>query len=112
MGRFAQIRVLVLAALSLCVAMPVHAQERSGQESEYRRLVQEGFALHQQARYTEAIPLFERARRLEPDDYFANILLGIDTLKTGRPEAAVAYLRTAARVNPQEEMPEEFLGEA
>lgn len=112
MGGFAQLRAMVLAALCLCAAMPVAMRGQANTESEYRRLIQEGFALHQQAKYAEAIPLFEQARRLEPDDYFANILLGIDTLKTGRPEAAVVYLKAAARANPQEEMPEEFLGEA
>jgi hypothetical protein len=39
---------------------------------------QQGFDLHRQARFAEAIPVLERARRLEPNDYFVNLLLGID----------------------------------
>ncbi len=101
-----------VSAMCLCVVFAFSAQGQATHESEYRQLVQEGFALHQQAKYSEAIPLFEKARRLEPDDYFANILLGIDLVKTGEAAEAVRYLKAAARANPKEEMPEEFLGEA
>jgi tetratricopeptide (TPR) repeat protein len=107
-----QISRCVFLALCLCVPLAHSAQGQTAHENEYRHLVQEGFALHQQAKYTEAIPLFEKARVLEPDDYFANILLGIDLVKTGEAAQAVPYLKAAARANPKEEMPEEFLGEA
>jgi Flp pilus assembly protein TadD len=45
---------------------------------EFRSLLKQGFDLHRQARFAEAIPVLERARRLEPNDYFVNLLLGID----------------------------------
>lgn len=84
-----------------------------GQDSgDFRALLEQGFALHQQAKYVEAIPLLEKARRLEPNDYFANLLLGIDLLRTDRAAAAAGFLETAARVNPEEDTPEEYIGEA
>lgn len=78
----------------------------------FEALLKKGFALHQEARFTEAIPLLERARELQPSDYFANLLLGIDRLRTGDAKAAVTRLQAAARANPQEALPQEYLGEA
>jgi predicted Zn-dependent protease len=78
----------------------------------FRELLQQGFALHQQARFVEAIPLLEKARRMEPGDYFANLLLGIDLLRTDKTTEAISFLQTAARVNLGEDTPEEYLGEA
>lgn len=75
-------------------------------------LLKQGFELHQQARFAEAIPLLEQARRLQPQDYFANLLLGIDLLRTGKPAQAVPRLELAAHVKPDEEFPEDYLGEA
>lgn len=75
-------------------------------------LLKQGFELHQQARFAEAIPLLQQARRLQPQDYFANLLLGIDLLRTGKPAEAVPRLELAARVKPDEEFPEDYLGEA
>jgi len=75
-------------------------------------LLQQGFQLHQQARFAEAIPVLERAHRLEPGDYFVNLLLGIDLLRTGKAAEAVPRLQIAARVRPDEEFPEDYLGEA
>jgi len=75
-------------------------------------LMKQGFALHQQARFAEAIPILDRARRLEPEDYFANLLLGIDLLRSGRVAESVPRLEMAARIKPNEEFPEEYLGEA
>src|SRR6202011_711741 len=58
------------------------------------------------------IPVLERARKLQPSDYFANLLLGIDLLRTGKESEAVPRLEFAARVKPGEEIPEDYLGEA
>lgn len=88
------------------------AVERSADDAEFQSLLKRGFELHQQARFTEAIPLLEHARRLEPEDYFANLLLGIDLLRTGNATEALPRLELAARVRPGEDTPEEYLGEA
>jgi len=78
----------------------------------FKSLLQQGFSLHQQARFAEAIPILEQARQLEPNEYFANLLLGIDLLRTGKAADAVPRLKLAARVKPGEEFPEDYLGEA
>lgn len=75
-------------------------------------MLQQGFDLHRQARFGEAIPVLERARQIHPDDYFANLLLGIDLLRTGKPAEAVPRLKVAARTRSAEEIPEDYLGEA
>jgi predicted Zn-dependent protease len=85
---------------------------QSSDEDEFSGLLKEGFQLHQQARFAEAIPVLEHARRLEPGDYFVNLLLGIDLLRTGKPSEAVPRLQLAARAKPGEEFPEDYLGEA
>lgn len=85
---------------------------RNANDAEFQSLLKRGFDLHQQARFTEAIPLLVHARRLEPDDYFANLLLGIDLLRTGKATEALPRLELAARVRPDEDTPEEYLGEA
>jgi predicted Zn-dependent protease len=92
------------------ISIPVVAQ--TADEDAFQTLLKQGFALHEQARFTEAIPLLERARRREPDDYFANLLLGIDLLRTGRTAEAVPRLQLASRAKPDEEIPEDYLGEA
>jgi predicted Zn-dependent protease len=81
-------------------------------EAEFQTLLKQGFDLHRQARFTEAIPMLERARRLEPQDYFANLLLGIDLLRIGKASEAVPHLKLAASARPQEEPPEDYIGEA
>jgi len=89
-----------------------YAQTSAGNAGAFEALLKEGFALHQAARYAEAIPVLERARRMEPQDYFANLLLGIDLLRSGKAADAVLRLRVAARVKPGEEFPVDYLGEA
>ena len=56
--------------------------------------------------------MLKRARKLEPTDSFANMLLGIDLLTTGKESDAVPRLQLAARRKPGEEIPEDCLGEA
>ncbi len=79
---------------------------------QFQSLLQQGFELHKQARFVEAIPMLERARSLQPGDYFVNLLLGIDLLRTGKAAKAVPYLNLAAHARPAEEVPEDYLGEA
>jgi Flp pilus assembly protein TadD len=88
------------------------AGAQAPRKDDFRLLLEQGFALHQQARFVEAIPLLEKAQHLVPDDYFANLLLGIDLLRTDKTAEAIKFLQTAARINPDEDTPEEYLGEA
>lgn len=91
--------------------LSITANAQSTTDGTFQALLKQGFALHQRAQFVEAIPVLERARRLEPEDYFANLLLGIDLLRTGKPSEALPRLEFAARKNPGEEIPEEYLGE-
>ena len=97
-------------ALATCVGLSTAAQAQN--DTTFEVLLKQGFQLHQQARFSEAIPVLEQARKLEPGDYFANLLLGIDLLRTGKASEAVPRLQLAARTRTSEEFPEEYLGEA
>ena len=101
-----------MAIAANCVMLALSGAAQTPPKDEFRGLLQQGFALHQQARFVEAIPLLEKARHMEPDDYFANLLLGIDLLRTDKTKEAIGFLQTAARVNADEDTPEEYLGEA
>lgn len=85
---------------------------QSSSSNNFEALLKQGFELHQQARFVEAIPILERADRLQPRDYFVNLLLGIDKLRTGDAEQALPHLKMAAHIRPGEAIPEEYLGEA
>ena len=104
----------VIALAGVCAGTVAAGQTGTGGggDSRFDQLMHEGFALHQQARFGEAIPILEQARKLEPGDYFANLLLGIDLLRVGRAEAALPRLEAAAAARPGEEIPEDYLGEA
>jgi tetratricopeptide (TPR) repeat protein len=102
------IRIVALLGVSACLAVRGQAPN----ENQFQVLLKQGFALHQQAQFSEAIPVLEQARRLEPNDYFANLLLGIDLLRTGKVKDALPRLELAARVKPGEEIPQDYLGEA
>jgi predicted Zn-dependent protease len=82
-----------------------------GQEN-FDSLLHRGYDLHQQARFAEAVPILEQAHKMAPQDYFANLLLGIDLLRIGRASEAIAPLKMAAQIRSSEEFPEDYLGEA
>lgn len=93
----------------------VLAQCASGQTAPsetFAALLKQGFQLHQQARFIEAISILEQADRLHHGDYFVNLLLGIDKLRTGDVDQALPHLELAARARPDEAIPDEYLGEA
>jgi tetratricopeptide (TPR) repeat protein len=115
--RSSAIHVSVWLLLAFAGGLWAAGQERGSSpanpnEEAFQALLKQGFELHQQARFAESIPVLERARKLEPQDYFANLLLGIDLLRTGKAEDAIPRLQLAAQVKPGEETPEDYLGEA
>lgn len=77
-----------------------------------QNLVQQAFALHQQGRFSEALPLLHRAYKVAPQDYFVNLLLGIDSLRTGQVKTAMPFLKKASHLRTHEEYPLAYLGEA
>jgi predicted Zn-dependent protease len=98
------------ALAALWTTLPSLAQ--SNNADAFDSLLHQGFDLHQQARFSEAIPVLNKARQLEPNDYFVNLLLGIDLLRTGETAQAVPRLQASARAKPDEEFPQDYLGEA
>jgi tetratricopeptide (TPR) repeat protein len=81
-------------------------------QDQFKTLVQKAFELHQQGQFAAALPLLHRAYGLRPENYFVNLLLGIDSLRTGDAEGSVSFLRKASRLRPKEEYPQAYLGEA
>ncbi len=102
-------RCTVLAVLALL--LPVAAQT-SPPDNDFQTLLHRGFEFHQREQYSEALSLLQRAWKLQPHDYFVNLLLGIDLLRTGRAPECIAFLKDAGRQRPKEEFPHEYLGEA
>lgn len=69
---------------------------------QFDKLVKEGLALHEKADYAHSIPVLQRAVRLEPRDYMANLLLGVDLLRSGKVADAIVHLEIAVAANPKE----------
>jgi tetratricopeptide (TPR) repeat protein len=103
-------KAAILSGMSFLLLAQVVAQVEPADD--FRSLLERGFAMHQRADYAGALPLLERAWKLEPHDYFANLLVGIDLLRTDEPAESIAYLEEAARQRPKEDFPYEYLGEA
>ncbi len=81
-------------------------------EDDFKPLMQKAFDLHQHGQFSAALPLLRRAYAMQPNDYFVNLLMGIDWLRTGEVKASVPYLKKASRLRPKEEYPLAYLGEA
>ena len=101
----ASLRGLIFAAFAVA-AMKAAAQDQ------FKPLMQQAFDLHQRGDFIQALPLLRRAYAMQPDDYFVNLLLGIDSLRTGGTEASIPYLKKASRLRPKEDYPLDYLGEA
>src|ERR1700751_4884460 len=89
----------LLSGAALGFLAPAGAQGKRSAD-DFRYLLERGFAMHQREDYAGALPLLARAWKLEPHDYFANLLVGIDLLRTDRPADSIAYLQEAARQRP------------
>ena len=100
------VALAVLSASVLAQTRPAPSNE------EFESILHRGFQFHEQSAYDKALPLLQSAYRLQPRDYFVNLLLGIEMLRTGQAANAIAFLKTAAKVRPNEEFPLEYLGEA
>jgi tetratricopeptide (TPR) repeat protein len=96
----------------VCLLTLLPTQSAAGSVDEFQSLLEQGFALHNHADYQHSIPLLTRAWKLSRHDYFANLLLGIDLLRTGKAEDAISYLKEASRQRPREDFPYDYLAEA
>ncbi len=81
-------------------------------DNEFKSLMQKAFDLHERGDFSAALPLLRNAYTMQPEDYFVNLLLGIDSLRTGEAEASIPFLKRASRLRPGEEIPLAYLGEA
>jgi tetratricopeptide (TPR) repeat protein len=70
--------------------------------SEARHSYEQGFVLFNQGRFSEAIPCFEKAVSLEPDFYQAHLYSGRSHLNLRAYGKALAPLRTAYRLSPND----------
>lgn len=102
----------LLALLVSPLALSFQQDAKHAPADTFETLLHRGFELHQKNDYTAAIPLLRDAWKLQPHDYFANLLLGIDLLRTGQVKDSISFLREAARQKPQEEFAFEYMGEA
>lgn len=102
--RAAECIALTLAIVVSCAAAASNEQ--------FKPLLQKAFELHRRGQFSAALPLLQRAHALRPDDYFVNLLLGIDLLRTTDARASIPYLKLASRLRPKEEYPLSYLGEA
>jgi tetratricopeptide (TPR) repeat protein len=100
-----RLRIFALIAVLGCCCSAPAAQDLES-------LVQRAFDFHQKGQFAEALPLLRRAYTLDPNDYFVNLLLGIDSLRTGQTKTAIPFLKKASRLRPNEEFPLDYLGEA
>jgi len=80
--------------------------------AQFDKLVKEGLAFHERADYTHSIPVLQRAVRLEPRSYMANLLLGVDLLRSGKVADAMVHLEIAVAANPKESSAAEALAMA
>jgi tetratricopeptide (TPR) repeat protein len=102
--------MLLMVGLGIGISMPLLILAQQPQD--LKSLVQQAFDFHQRGEFTQALPLLRRAHTLDPNDYFVNLLLGIDTLRTGDSPAAIPFLKQASRLRTKEEYPLDYLGEA
>ncbi len=104
--------VVVVVWLSTGLFAQNQKQGAPSSAGQFDSLLHQAFDLHQKQDYAHSLPLLRRARKLQPQNYFVNLLLGIDLLRTGNPSGAIPYLRIAARLRPGEDIPFGYLGEA
>lgn len=70
--------------------------------SNARYAYEQGLALFDQGRFSEAIPYFEEAISREPDYYSAHLYLGRAHLNLRNYGKAIPHLRTAYRLSPRD----------
>lgn len=81
-------------------------------QDKLKPLVQQAFEFHQRGDFSAALPLLRRAYAVQPGDYFVNLLLGIDSLRSGDAQGSIPFLKKASSLRPKEEFPLGYLAEA
>jgi tetratricopeptide (TPR) repeat protein len=88
--------------------MPVQAAEPGDLSTQ----LQTASALHKRADYAHSIPLLRQIVQKSPRNYLGNLLLGVDLLRSGSVKEAMAPLRTASAVRPDDGAPQAYLAQA
>ena len=86
--------VLAALILSSCAGLRINSEAQYAYE--------QGLALFNQGRFSEAIPCFEKALSLEPDFYQAHLYLGRSHLNLRAYGKALKPLRSAFRLSPND----------
>ena len=77
-------------------------QTTAARLAEAEQLEREGLKLHLANRFADAIPIFEKALKLDSDRWPSHLFLGIDLYKTNRFAAALDHLKAAEGLNPKQ----------
>jgi len=105
--------ILAAGGLLLAVALPFFAQPvPAAQPGELQSRLDAANAFHKQADYARSIPLLKQIIKEEPRNYLANLLLGVDLLRSGSPRDALAPLHAASAAQPHDGAPQAYLAEA
>ncbi len=99
-----------LQCLIALLTVPLTAQQAN--RGSLDGLLRDASSLSKEADYTRAIPVLLHAKKIAPQNYLANLLLGLDFLRSGRPANAVEPLRTAAQLRADDATADGYLGEA
>jgi tetratricopeptide (TPR) repeat protein len=99
-----------LQCLVALLTVPLAAQQAKPVSLD--SLLKDGSSLSKQADYAHAIPVLQHAKKLAPQNYSTNLLLGMDLLRSGHPADAIEPLRVAAQVRSNDEIADGYLGEA
>ncbi len=102
------LRLVVGILLSLALLMPSVSAETAA----FSSLMRQAESLHDQSDYTRAIAALRKAVSLEPRNFKANYLLGVDLMRTGKPGEAIVHLRTALSSEPASAAAAETLARA
>jgi protein O-mannosyl-transferase len=71
-----------------------------------------GLAMHKNGQLDEAVPHFERALQMRPDDYTALLTMGVTRFYQGRVPEAIEYAQAAIRGHAEAPKPHNLLGMA
>jgi len=87
----------------LAIALPSAAQGINPKESEeIAAQLKAASAFHERADYAHSIPILKRIVQISPRNYRANLMLGEDLLRSGKPQDALAPLRAASEARPDD----------
>jgi predicted Zn-dependent protease len=98
----------LFAIISLAAATAVNAAAQGDLAAQLKQAA----GYHESADYRHSIPLLKRIVQQSPHNYLANLLLGEDLLHSGNVQEAIAPLKVASRVRPQDATAEVYLADA